>query len=103
MRKLHHPNRDEIHLSSVLYALSDPARLYIVTKLRDQDELPCSACSDLEMAKSTFSHHFKTLREAGVIFTRIEGTQRFMSLRKDDLDARFPGLMESILQAAAHE
>jgi DNA-binding transcriptional ArsR family regulator len=101
LRQLHHPNRDEILLSSVLYALSDPARLHIVMRLHDQDELPCNACSDLEIAKSTFSHHFKTLREAGVICTRMEGRQRFISLRKEDLNARFPGLMESILQAAA--
>lgn len=53
----------------------------------------------ISIAKSTLSHHFKVLRESGVMYTRIEGTQRFISIRTDDLNKRFPGLLDTILQA----
>ena len=51
------------------------------------------------MSKSTFSHHLRILREAGVVAKRHEGTKSFMCVRKDDLDCRFPGLIDSILSA----
>jgi DNA-binding transcriptional ArsR family regulator len=51
------------------------------------------------VAKSTLSHHFKVLREAGITYTRANGTHRLMSLRKDDLEDRFPGLLTSVLNA----
>lgn len=101
MRTLHHPARDDIQLSSVLYALSDPIRLDIVLNLSKNGEKSCSAL-EIPIAKSTLSHHFKVLRESGIIFTRIEGTQRFISLRRDDLESRFSGLIESILRAYDH-
>ena len=53
------------------------------------------------MTKSTCTHHFRVLREAGVIRQRVEGTTRLNSLRREDLDSRFPGLLDSVLQAAA--
>ena len=56
---------------------------------------------DLSAAKSTLSHHLKTLREAGVTQTRLEGMQRFLSLRRHDLEARFPGLLDAVIQAAS--
>jgi DNA-binding transcriptional ArsR family regulator len=55
----------------------------------------------LGMSKSTFSHHLRILREAGIVSKRVEGTKGYMCLRKDDLDTRFPGLMDSILGADA--
>ncbi|MDN5388464.1 MULTISPECIES: ArsR/SmtB family transcription factor [Bacillus] len=81
-------------LSAVLYALSDQ----IIKNLAEAGEQSCSAVS-VPIPKSTLSHHFKVLRESGVIHTRIEGTQRFISLRQEDLDSRFPGLLQIVLQA----
>lgn len=96
MRELFHPEIEQISLASLLYALGDPVRLEIARRLAQSGEQPCSAlCSDV--AKSTLSHHFKILREAGVVFSRKEGTQRLNSLRRADLEARFPGLMDAIL------
>jgi len=99
MRTPIHPNRSDIQLTAVLYALSDPIRLSIIKNLAKNQELTCGAF-DITIAKSTLSHHFKVLREAGVIEIRLEGRQRFISLRVSDLDARFPGLLQSILNAA---
>jgi DNA-binding transcriptional ArsR family regulator len=99
MRTLHHPRLDEVDLTDVLHALSDPVRLEIVQSLSDLQELPCSSV-EAKVAKSTLSHHFKVLREAGITYTRANGTHRLMSLRRDDLEARFPGLLSSVLDAA---
>ncbi len=96
MRDLFHPDRDQLCLSSVLSALGDPTRLQILKKLASGDELTCSCC-DVNLQKSALSHHFKVLREAGLINVRIEGTQRFLSIRYDDLDARFPGLIGAVI------
>jgi DNA-binding transcriptional ArsR family regulator len=98
MRTLHHPRADEISLPEVLHALSDPVRLEVVRLLGDMAERPCSAV-EAKVAKSTLSHHFKVLREAGITHTRANGTHRLMSLRKDDLDERFPGLIGSVIDA----
>ncbi|MFC3803555.1 ArsR/SmtB family transcription factor [Cohnella sp. GCM10012308] len=96
MKPLFHPDTADIQLSSVLYALSDPVRLMLVYKLRQNGE---RACGDIELpiAKSTVSHHSRTLREAGVVRTRAHGTQRLLSLREEDLEARFPGLLNAVL------
>jgi DNA-binding transcriptional ArsR family regulator len=98
MRPIHHPDPQNITLEGVLYALGDPVRLEIVKRLAADGEL---ACADLEIpiAKSTLSHHFKILREAGVLYCRKQGTQHMNSLRRDDLEQVFPGLLEAILQA----
>lgn len=98
MKILVHPDRADIHLSSVLYALSDPLRLTIVSQLRSVPERACGEF-ELPVAKSTQSHHVRTLREAGIIYVRSAGTQRLISLRTEDLEARFPGLLTSILEA----
>ncbi|MBD0379827.1 ArsR/SmtB family transcription factor [Paenibacillus sedimenti] len=96
MRPLYHPARNDIELSSILHALSDDIRLKAVKILAEQGELCCGAI-ELNIPKSTLSHHLKVLRESGLIHTRIEGTQRFTTLRREDLQARFPGLLDSIL------
>ena len=96
MRTLHHPRVEELSLPDVLHALSDPVRLEVVRMLDDGEERPCSAV-EAKVAKSTLSHHFKVLREAGITHTRANGTHRLMSLRKDDLDERFPGLISSVI------
>jgi DNA-binding transcriptional ArsR family regulator len=98
--ELTHPRGDEIELAAVLHALSDPVRLGIVTALRESgDERRCGSFP-VSVSKSTLTHHFRVLREAGVIVQRQDGTARLSRLRTDDLDARFPGVLDSILGAA---
>jgi DNA-binding transcriptional ArsR family regulator len=101
MRTLHHPRIDEIALPDVLHALSDPVRLQIVRALAEREQ----SCSSVEasVSKSTLSHHFKVLREAGVTHTRVNGTHRLVSIRRDELEDRFPGLLESVLGASRVE
>ena len=98
MREPHHPARNELELSSVLHALSDPARLEIVRRLASGDEPSCGTF-ELGLSKATLSHHFRVLRESGVVLVRPEGRKRLLSLRTDDLNARFPGLIDAIMSA----
>jgi DNA-binding transcriptional ArsR family regulator len=94
------PERDAIELVSVLDALSDPVRLEIVESLAADGERACGLLAG-RVADSTRSHHLRVLREAGVTKTRREGTKRLVSLRRDDLDTRFPGLLSAVLGATA--
>jgi len=95
-----HPSRDDLELGAVLHALSDPVRLRIVAELaRSEGEYTCGSFA-LPVTKSTCTHHFKVLREAGVIHQRPQGTTRLNKLRREDLEARFPGLLQTILKAA---
>ena len=94
-----HPTREELELSAVLHALSDPVRLTMVRRLAT-GELSCGGI-DVPVTKSTCTHHFKVLREAGVIRQRQEGRARLNTLRTEDLEARFPGVLDAILGAAA--
>jgi DNA-binding transcriptional ArsR family regulator len=98
MTQLHHPATDEIELTGVMHALSDPARVQIVRVLATEGERSCGTF-DLGVTKATRSHHFKVLREAGLTQTRIEGVHRFVTLRRDDVDARLPGLLDAVLGA----
>jgi DNA-binding transcriptional ArsR family regulator len=102
-RTLPHPERDEIRLEEVLHALSDPMRLRIVRELAaDGGELSCSHFV-LPVTKSTTTHHFRVLRESGVIRQIYRGTAKMNGLRRDDLDALFPGLLDALLDAAARQ
>ena len=96
---LPHPKRDELALPAVLQALSDPMRLRVVIALAGGGERTCKSI-DLPVVKSTCTHHFRVLREAGVIQQRQAGTSRMNSLRRADLDARFPGLLDAVLAAS---
>jgi DNA-binding transcriptional ArsR family regulator len=99
--KLHHPERDEIELPGVLHALSDPQRLEIVRRLAGSDEAcPCGSIK-LGVSKSTMTHHFRVLRKSGVIRQKREGTRKLTELRREDLDARFPGLIDAVLSSEA--
>jgi len=93
------PAVDAIELTAVMHALSDDARLSVVRELASGGERPCGSF-DLGVSKATASHHFRVLREAGITETRIDGKRRLLSLRRDDLDARFPGLLTAVLAAA---
>ena len=97
MREPHHPPREELELPSVLHALSDPARLEIVRRLAVGTEEWSCGRFELGLSKATLSHHFRVLREAGVVRTRPDGRKRLLSLRSDDLNARFPGLLDAVL------
>ncbi len=92
-----HPEVDEIDLNAVLSALSDPVRLGIVASLAAAElPVPCGGFT-LPVSKSTATWHFRVLREAGVLRQYDEGTRRLNRLRRDDLDARFPGLLDLVL------
>lgn len=97
-----HPATKEITLEGLLAALSDPMRLRIVSSLLKKND--CMSCSEAapcpDMAKSTLSHHFRILREAGVIRTNKIGVENRNVLRIDDINARFPGLLKQILKFA---
>jgi DNA-binding transcriptional ArsR family regulator len=93
---LEQPVAAELDLTTVLQALGDPVRLQIVRALATCDERACGTF-DLGVSKATRSHHFKVLREAGITNTRLEGNVRNVSLRRDDLEKRFPGLLGAVL------
>jgi len=98
------PTAAAFDLPRVLAALADRHRLATVQVVARNGESWCARVmqdAGLEMSKSTFSHHLRILREAGVVTKRIEGTKSYMRVRKADLDARFPGLIDSILNADA--
>ena len=95
------PELEDISLPSALAALSDPCRLQIVRKMLEQPEHEF-ACNEfeLDLCKATVSHHFETLREAGVIQTRVEGRKCLSSLRRESFEKRFPGLLELVSENA---
>jgi DNA-binding transcriptional ArsR family regulator len=97
----YHPSVDEIELPAVLHALSDPHRLRIVQLLAEEhpNPRPCGTFG-LSVTKSTLTHHFRVLREAGVIEQRADGTAKLNSLRRDELEQRFPGLLAAVLESA---
>ena len=90
------PPTNELELATVLQALSDPVRLQIVRELAAGGEQACGAIP-LPVSASTRSHHFKVLREAGLTVTHVAGTTRLVSLRRDDVESRFPGLLDVVL------
>jgi DNA-binding transcriptional ArsR family regulator len=96
---LEHPDTSEIDLSAVLHALSDPQRREIVRELAaSQEPRPCGSFAP-GITKSTRTHHFRVLREAGLIEQWKDGTSKFSVLRRADLDARFPGLLDAVVQS----
>jgi DNA-binding transcriptional ArsR family regulator len=97
------PAVEELSLPKVLAALADPARLATVQALALKGESTCSQVQQdagLDLSKSTMSHHLRILREAGITRTRLHGASRILTLRRDDLDARFPGLLDAVLGAS---
>lgn len=98
-RTLHHPPAAALALPDVLHALADPVRLEIVRKLAADSEARRCGAFELAVTKSTLTHHFRVLRDSGVIEQFAEGTAVVNRLRRGDLDARFPGLLESVLRS----
>jgi DNA-binding transcriptional ArsR family regulator len=93
---LYEPELADVPVLTVLQALADETRLTIVRGLARDGERLCGSFAP-RLAKATRSHHFKVLREAGLTRTRIEGTSRYVSLRREELNRSFPGLLDSIL------
>jgi DNA-binding transcriptional ArsR family regulator len=101
-----HPTREQIELPMLLDCLSDPTRLAIVYNLAKHDQAATELrCGDFNAfsGKSNLAYHFARLREAGLVQTRIVGTMRYMKLRRRDLDARFPGLIDAIIKSATRD
>ena len=96
MTAMKHPTVEEIALERVLYALSDPLRLSIVRQLDREGHASCGAL-DRGRPKSSVSHHFRVLRDSGLLRTRTDGAAHINELRRTELDALFPGLLDAIL------
>ncbi|GLU48833.1 ArsR/SmtB family transcription factor [Nocardiopsis ansamitocini] len=102
-RDVDHPPREDIRLAGVLAALADPIRMRVVRELAAAGTTKSCVAFELPVSKSTCTHHFRVLREAGVIRQSYRGTARMNDLRRDDLDALFPGLLAALLLAAGTE
>lgn len=94
------PDLRAVPVSTVLDALADPARLEIVHRLMERGEASCTSLG-LPLSPSTVTHHLQVLRASGLIATRVKGTSRLSHLRTEDLERRFPGLLDAILSAPA--
>ena len=97
-----HPDADQITLPNVLAALGDETRLAIVGCLARSDVVSGMVCGQLGglTSKTNLTYHVAKLREAGVVNVRPEGTKRRVTLRRDDLDTRFPGFLDTVIASA---
>lgn len=100
MRSSLHPTKSQISLPNVLFALSDPTRLRIVKAIGEHENMNCCDIK-LDISKSTASRHFRVLREAGIIRMEPQGVVCINSLRRQELNELFPGLLDSVFQAMA--
>jgi DNA-binding transcriptional ArsR family regulator len=98
MKNTYAPNLKKMPLSSIFDALSDPVRIEVVLALLEQKEVSCGECTR-HVSKSTMSHHFKVLKEAGIIQKREKGTVHFLSLRLEELESRLPGFIAVLSKA----
>jgi DNA-binding transcriptional ArsR family regulator len=105
MRPLYHPDMDDVTVESILYAFSDPLRVQIYIQLaKAESPRSCSNVLQVEevtLPKSTLSHHFKILREAGLIYSERKGVELQSRTRCAELKERFGGLVLSIVEAYA--
>ncbi|MFL9841046.1 helix-turn-helix domain-containing protein [Sphingomonas sp. ST-64] len=96
-----HPRLEDVPLSAALHALSDPMRLAMVARLAGAETMNCAATApECEVPKSTRSNHLKILRAAGLIETVQNGRDYLNTLRRKEFDARFPGLLDTVLANA---
>jgi DNA-binding transcriptional ArsR family regulator len=93
--KIHHPDATSLDLATIMRTVGDPVRLEIVRLLSDDTPRVCHDIAEtIGLPSSTSSYHLRLLREAGLTHARAQGKQRLISLRRADLDARFPGLVD---------
>jgi len=97
MSRYTHPRLEDVTLPVALHALADPVRLEIVRRLAGACELSCARAACPAIPKSTISNHFRVLRGAGLIRTRPAGREFMSTLRREEFDARFPGLLDTVL------
>lgn len=97
-RSFSHPSPKDLTLDGILYALADPERRKIVVKLAGCESMSCSKSSPQGMSPSTISFHYKTLRENGLIRSEKIGVEVINTLRKDEIDKKFPGLLDAVLK-----
>jgi DNA-binding transcriptional ArsR family regulator len=97
-----HPQRAEIRLENVLAALGNPMRMSVVSILAEGGEYTCGSLLK-GVSKSTLTHHWRVLRDSGVIWQRPSGRENLLSLRRDDLNTRFPGLLDAFLDATTQD
>ncbi|MEU4547440.1 ArsR/SmtB family transcription factor [Nonomuraea dietziae] len=100
-----HPDRDQIRIENVLSALGNPLRLAVIRVLDAGGEHNCGGVLNLlgVTSKSTMTHHWRVLRDSGVIWQQPSGRENLLTLRRDDLDARYPGLLDAILAGAVRD
>jgi DNA-binding transcriptional ArsR family regulator len=104
MKNLNHPAKEDISLLAILYALSEPLRFSIIEQLANGAELTCGGFKlPFTKGKSTMTHHFKVLRDAGLIYTRVDGREHYTSLRRPDIEHRFPNLIDALITAFKSE
>src|SRR3954468_15803252 len=102
MREIRHPGEAELDLATILRTVGDPVRLAIVQELLGAGERICTTLNEsIDIPASTLSYHLRLLREAGVTRTRAVGTERHVSVRRDDLERLFPGLLDVLATKAA--
>jgi DNA-binding transcriptional ArsR family regulator len=99
-RSVENPSVDEVSLQQLLEALVDPVRRSVVRQLAGRGQDMSCGTFDLPVSRSTSTHHFNVLREAGLISQYYVGTTKMNSLRRDELEQRFPGVLDSLLAAS---
>jgi len=103
MRQIKHPTIEQVELTDIMYALADPTRLEIVILLAQAGKKLTCGEINLNRPKSSMSHHFKILRSAGLVETLIEGTEHMNSLRLEEVESKFPGVLSVVLKAATKD
>ena len=98
MRQMKHPPIDQVDMTDIMHALSDPTRLEIIRCLASKHQPMTCGELVLDRPKSSMSHHFKILRSAGLVRTVIEGTEHMNSLRLAEIEKKFPNVLSSILK-----
>ena len=100
MRQIKHPTMEQVELTDIMYALADPTRLEIVLMLAQAGKKLTCGEINLNRPKSSMSHHFKILRSAGLVETLIEGTEHMNSLRLEEVEGKYPGVLTAVLKSA---
>lgn len=99
MRQIKHPTIEQVELTDIMYALADPTRLEIVVMLAQAGKKLTCGEINLNRPKSSMSHHFKILRSAGLVETLIEGTEHMNSLRLEEVEGKYPGVLSAVLRS----